>query len=164
MARPTQISIQLLFLSFHLSVHSKSVPVQRRRQSCLCCKPSDRSCGLHTIHQSFFGLRSVGIHQPIQHLYPVRFSSLQDSCCTSKYNACLSESYSSCIRELAWSTVTHPFSRGECRLPPMDPRQALEDHVPALGGRVLSFILNVLGAVVQIFSSDSLRSNSRAAR
>ena len=40
----------------------------------------------------------------------------------------------------------------ECRLPPLEPLQASEDHVPALGGRVLSCILILLGSAVQAFS------------
>ena len=104
-----------------------------------------------------FGLRSVGIHGRVQHLY--------------LYVYALSKTplHRSVQRLLVFPRVVHHAfaswldlqslipSRIECRLSPLKAFHASEDHVLTLGGRVLSFILIVFGTVVQVFSSDSLR-------
>ena len=96
--------------STHVACTFQVRPVQRRRQGCLCCIPSDRSCGHHTT--ASLSLACVLSEYTDRHsTCTCTVSALSLILrCTAQYNACLSESYSSCVRELAWSTVTHSFS------------------------------------------------------
>ena len=102
-------------------------------------------------------------HRPIQHLY-LYVSALSKTPVAPLSTTLVFPRVLFNMRSRVGLVCSHPFVlASECRLPPLDPLQASEDHVPALVGRVLSFILIVLGTVVHVFSSDSLRSRSRAA-
>ena len=148
--------VALLVIPHMMSVHSKSVLYNDGvKVACVAY--------LLTARADFKQLQVfLRLALPIQHLFLYVSAPLQDTVApistTLVFPRVVHHAFAS------WLGLQSLIrTRTECRLPPLEPLQASEYHVPALGGRVLSFILSVLGTVVQVFSSDSLRSRSRAA-
>ena len=150
MTQPTQISIQLLFLSFLTLRDSRMLhrrtdglrqcvgcafqvcSVQRRRQSCLCCILSYR---LGTSCKSFLWLafcRSTPTDTTPVLVAALSKTPLRRSVQPLVFPRVVHHAFASWLQSLI-------RTRTECSLPPLKPLQASEDHVPALGGRVLLF-------------------------
>ena len=150
MTQPTQISTQLLFLSFHTCCLFHVRPVQLRRQICLCCIPSDRSCGLQTIRKSLACVLSE---------YTDRHNT-----CTSTFHLSPRLLVAQLSATLVFPRIVHRAFASWLGLQSLIRSRigvwtaTISEHQKT----TYQLLVIVLGTVVQVFSSDSLRSRSWA--